>query len=769
MAVNENDLAKESTKTPVATKDETKASGESENSNIENDDDNDDVEKLIPEMEKIAQQVKNAEEKTTKPSSISPLASPRETIGLLMPIKMPLFGEVSSDNSVPSLTTTTAGTPPTITFKARNSKKIGFTSTNSQQGLAGENLVTTTTTTTTTTTAAAENFGIDDRRLSPRSKLQLHLDDSSDEEDEDVMSYDVDDAWERFESDKNPPDRVVDNVSIKSRHAFSFSAHFIGIQLLYGQMVNEVYYENKRKYLVQKKEALPSEMQIHQWIEKSVETVFACFVGDSQKREREKLQIIDFLSRSANIRFLFRAIDRVDISLQLRENIFKEGLKFAQKIDPDQQFASASPKKLVYTSASKSIDVKKLSDFERFILQLLRTEAEKSSGSKRYFKNLLEENYQELLEYYVVSFDPSNKEAFLKSIVSNNELALPKSNSSNSSAILFYYLLVRELQKNFSLLRFSRPTLPNHFSFRNDCATTFFSNIRLSNRSITREARAILDMKEGVKVINSINKATRVAYSMFKSWEFRSNNFQFDSTAIDSQTLQCQFNEIDGVMDIRALGRANIVAREGTYSKLIPKISDLGGAAIVAKLLRNYVNSSLIFLKNGKIAPIHKDDKDFYADLAYHFFGLEPTRNPAVFVLNQMLLDLIIFAKYEWSQVIDLMPMKSTGAVPAARKLNRMYNPYMPHHYEYPGDDVIQDGYTEVKLINKESTIVILWLQHVAQRPDLLREPENKMLQLHGLIMARVKDWYRRLIPIENPKTNTAASATTTAAVAQPR
>jgi hypothetical protein len=568
----------------------------------------------------------------------------------------------------------------------------------------------------------------------------FNFDDSSDEEEQDVDQCDLDDVWEKFKVAVDAR-QMIESGSTESQIAFSFLSHFIGIQLLHGQEVNKIYYREKQKYLGLPAEQLPSNAQIRDWVKRSLEAALTSFLSSFQMNEADKLKIINFLLDRVNINQLFVAMSRVDINLQLKTIVLQEALAVAEKMKSNQDLNSSSSSQDDFNSKEE------LSPFDSFIFHIIQQEYNKDRGVKKSSHQIFLENYDELIKKYIISLDKKDKKRFIRDMVADNKLVLPQSSASSQAALLFYYLFVRELQKNIVLLRWLRPTLPENFSFQVQNAAAFFSNIRLSNRSITREARNIIDHEKGEQVVRSVNDWQQVMPSIFRTW-----SFQDSSTATDRQELQCKFNRVNYVTDVRSLGRDNSIERKVGYSELLARIAELGGDVIVAQNLRNYLNNIILLSRgnNGLKRAVRNEDKDFYADLTYLFLGLESTRNPAMFVLNQMLLDLIIFHKRTWQMVIDWMPMVPAGAVPASRQLNRKYDAYMPHHYEYPGDDLIQGGYTVSCLVKAEAKIVHVWLEERAKRPDLLVNPENKMEQIRGVIMEAVKGWYPGLIPVVN-------------------
>lgn len=579
------------------------------------------------------------------------------------------------------------------------------------------------------------------------SILASNFDDSSDEEEQDVDQYDLDEAWETFKTEADFW-QMKESCGDESQVAFSFLTHFVGIQLLHSREVNKVYYQDKKKYLGGRpSEELPSNAQIRDWVQRSFEAAVSSFLSSFQIDEDAKLKIINFITSSSNIRKLFVAINRVDVNLKFKTSILSEALN-AEKIIESEQSRNSS-------TSFQSTDAAKLEalPFDSFVLQLMQ---QKNIEPKKDLHELVLKNYEELVEKYIVSFDKKAKKIFLRDMLADNKLVLLESSAASPAALLFYYLFIRKLQKNLVLLRWLRPTLPDDFIFKIPNATAFFSNIRLSNRSIARESRNIIDREDAETAIRSINDWQQTMPSVLRRW-----SFQDSSTTTDRQDLQCKFNKISFVNDVRLLGRGNGIGRNTSYGELIVRITELGGDIAVAQNLRNYLNNIVgLNRERGKFKrAVKNEDKDFYADLTYLFFGLESTRNPAIFVINQMLLDLIIAGKKTWQQVIEIMPMVPAGAIPASRQLNRRYDAHMPHHYEYPGDEALPAGYTLNKLISAEAAIVGLWLREVAKRPDLLENSGNKMEQTRGVIMEKVKDWYVGLIPIVNVQTVLAETA----------
>ena len=164
----------------------------------------------------------------------------------------------------------------------------------------------------------------------------------------------------------------------------------------------------------------------------------------------------------------------------------------------------------------------------------------------------------------------------------------------------------------------------------------------------------------------------------------------------------------------------------------------------------------------------------------YHLFGCEAIKNPAAFIHNKMVLDLIEAKKLTWQKALKEreLPMTMDGAIMASRIINSTYNDFMPHKYLYDKDYTTL-GYgqkiSEVNrkdanlLLKKEINITRKWLERklgksisgymidkcckVVKTADDKKEESSKTQKIYivdsdaihaiwELILESCKEWY---------------------------
>ena len=164
----------------------------------------------------------------------------------------------------------------------------------------------------------------------------------------------------------------------------------------------------------------------------------------------------------------------------------------------------------------------------------------------------------------------------------------------------------------------------------------------------------------------------------------------------------------------------------------------------------------------------------------YHLFGCEAIKNPAAFIHNKMVLDLIEAKKLTWQKALkeQELPMTMKGAIMGSRIINSTYNDFMPHKYLYDKDYTKlsyeqetseENGNYANLLLKKEINITRKWLEwklgksisgymidkccKVVKTADDKKEESSKTQKIYivdsvaihaiwGLILESCKEWY---------------------------
>ncbi len=247
-----------------------------------------------------------------------------------------------------------------------------------------------------------------------------------------------------------------------------------------------------------------------------------------------------------------------------------------------------------------------------------------------------------------------------------------------------------------------RKTLPHKFSTDPMAnVVDFLANIRLSNRSKTREIKNIADSGVRTDFLD-----TDLLSRIKRSWLFAGGLFAEEEQLISSTTLARDAQVI--MLGNRGEGSYSSLSKTmgllvANFNKKYPdkKLTDI----VIAQLIRKMLNSEelktedLNLESDPEISPLDRNKiRQFITDFTYLLFGCEVARNPASLLSHQMMLDLIINGLLEWKNCISNqqpeMPMAMEGAVKGSRALHSKFAEHMPWRYKYEGDG-------DIKLMNQ--------------------------------------------------------------------
>lgn len=285
----------------------------------------------------------------------------------------------------------------------------------------------------------------------------------------------------------------------------------------------------------------------------------------------------------------------------------------------------------------------------------------------------------------------------------------------------------------FKESKLSRKTLPNRFATDDIAdALDLMANIRLSNRSKTREIKNIKDANEREDFLGK-DVLTRVK----RSWRFDDGLFAEEEQTISSSNLARDAQVI--VLNQRSEGAyaslyqtlSNDVIKKFNVKYPNHRIND----KTIAQWVREKLAGEAFALEDElDIARLDVDKlNQFITDFTYLLFGCEVARNPASLVMHQMMLDLILSEKLTWAACLTeespKMPMAMGGAVQAARRSHEDFKNYLPWAYKYEGEANAQQ---RDQLLSQENELFEQWLKHKNINPEFAQE---------ALLIA-CKDWY---------------------------
>jgi hypothetical protein len=260
-----------------------------------------------------------------------------------------------------------------------------------------------------------------------------------------------------------------------------------------------------------------------------------------------------------------------------------------------------------------------------------------------------------------------------------------------------------------------RSILNRRYAHRITGSNDLFAGVRLSNRSQQRLIRNMKDTKAGTGDISTA------------LWQFPGMTIQ------ETQTVTSN------------LARTDVVEPKDSYPTLATKIekSKLKDKKI-AQEIRHIVHTGGLLSDQGQSAKL-------LFILAYMLFGVEVARNPACIIVHQMMLDLIINGKLTWKTVFNdtslafggggKMPMSmDEKAVQSARYLQNLFNPFMPHHYFYPGSASTENAagiQSVAELMRRQAWITSEWLKMQRSHIESKTTPDDI-----SLIENAISGWY---------------------------
>lgn len=593
-------------------------------------------------------------------------------------------------------------------------------------------------------------------------------DDSSDEEDteQEFSQYQIAERWKQKLqlSTKNQKIKIEKDI-LASNELLSFVAHVAGSKLLHHQEINKIYYPLRAVILREKSDAENAVSQLQRLVkealldainaafaavkifldmtrqakylsrfDKDKEKILAEFSSEFEKIIEPTLAAIIHYLKSSKFRNDYDLDELQPFEMEVRDlllKIFREQYGFIRTDCERNQ-----TKEELFELAKENVNeiFNKLKIYNKEHLQG-KEEAikslEKIKGKSSY-KRLLEETIS-LLQMapargYVLSMiqNEINKDipkqrfihAYVEDLRGQNtalaadlKLLLKKYFSFHSESLCDEFesaFSIAAHQNLYAAIKaFNRPVLAPQHAFSSQNPYQFYANLRLANRSQKRQ------------IVNLQNATIQSCHNM-RSWSLAKSSMQ-NIEAIEVQEILPT-----------SLGRRDMVKNLGNYPKIYEEIQQIKNLLngdedrvtdkTIAEWIREIFKGSAPEF-NYAIPMIDKQIiLQRMQSIAYLIFGCEATRNPAMLVVNQMLLDLIIANKWNFEEAFagslndedpKLMPMAPENAVSIARGLESHYRKFMPKSYYYPG---IENNETKKTLdmpglIALEARVLRDWVQ----------------------------------------------------------
>lgn len=611
--------------------------------------------------------------------------------------------------------------------------------------------------------------------LSELDRLDIHYDDSSDEDEvsEKISKYKISTHWKQKASKTYL--KYTGKDILKNNDLLSFVAHAAGIKLLYSKGVNQQYYPIKKDVLGEQNCAPKPRVQLEK-------LVMSGCIDSAKDAFRETKRFLDLSKQKKINSDNFTACSEASITEFIKEleklipsklTILSQWVKKAKYCNEQESrppeikalenemaailqniFTRHSP----ISSSKEDIDRKKIKEELFDIIKQIITDMSRelrfdklsnaqgkqdaiavldshkcpyshllkeiksmlaNSQARGYVENMLlkqfDDNKEKLLQLYIkdvthIQNNKTKKNALKVAEKSALDKYLIIDHASLSDELTSAFLVSLQSKLHDSITAFHRPTLGKSYLMTSSNPYSFLANLRLANRS---QKRLALNLKGALFNTDTVSR----------TWQLSSPKTR-DTQVLETQQITSTF------------GRRDIIENLGSYEKVYNAINQLKkyfedseenvSDVTIAKWLRE--------IYQGKTPDINSLQSDHAViiqklqTITYLLFGCEATRNPAMHVINQMLLDLIIHdenwsfeeaftGKHDGKSVNRdprRMPMAPEGAVAVARGLESDYRKFMPYPYFYYGVEESEgkdNKLSKNELIKFEGQVVRDWVK----------------------------------------------------------
>ena len=650
-------------------------------------------------------------------------------------------------------------------------------------------------------------------------------DDGDDSTDEDtvnraIAAYDIEEKFSLFK--KSCGEAFI------AEDQFSFVAHAFGIEMLYSESVNDVYYSENKPTI-----STNFSQQLQVFFTKSIFSVLDIMVGHCMELffptkqtgalpDLSSLQsIIDEIAHELTLavgqyirhhrggsqtRLLNEALKQINFSQAQLKSLVKGLVNGLQKYSYRQPQVLSSENFSVqphFTSQLFIFVTNKCEEiFAPLKINLSRTRGTVAEIFRREKEKIIKPGpYQDFCQYLYDEItkdkEPNKKLSTLMGCI-RTELSfyylqglIAEQNNAASVAYwqmthqapwlkLFFQadacclqveiehqlplLLHKQLKNGASLYR---AHLQKDHIYRNNNPYGLFANIRLNHRSQTHRMRNYEDSEMG-----------NLGRKIVAKWQMTS----LPITQVDEEQTLTYSAERAKKSDKTAYGRNELVVQLDTYKVILQneeKLKKLLVKYAIAATAEDADKKIALYLReifHGKVPEWYYQDDlnptdkqeaiEFLAALTYLLLGCECRRNPALIIVNQMMLDLIIQGNLSWQDALQsgrgaekgIMPMAPSGATSVARYLNDKLNAYMPWRYQYLGDEVQQKVVKDKKgnvtelfntelLKEYETAIIVRWLKMTTSYPGTFAQAKDYFAQqplseMVNLIKSAYEGWF---------------------------
>ncbi|KAL9652642.1 hypothetical protein ABK040_003945 [Willaertia magna] len=611
-----------------------------------------------------------------------------------------------------------------------------------------------------------------------QEKLDIHYDDSSDEEEADD-NYDVKQQFELFYNNKNP--NITNN---KKELSYSFLLHATGLAFTHSKQVNYNYYKLKKQYLKQTCPLNNVESIVRNAFWNTTYDVVCHIVKNYYCVNFDENTVFFSVEEESELQNL---LFQLNFNSKLLRSDFVE--QYTEKLceiierknwDSSQCSCSDLPKETTDGVTLGIIDEllkAKLVDEKDRKIKCLRVDTYRSLDTAQYSCRLgkaimkLRKARKGNVVWNVLG--PSFAAEYINQI-----LPTEKTTDSTSSELWVFAERYPEIKRLFQIgpnrLRYEvkylisqffptclertvednlqeRKILDKSFTFISHNVVSFLANIRLSNRS---EGRLIKNYERSYLLEQLLEEFKEI--KNLTQWNFKNHN----STVVVTKSITKSKKR-------HRLGRnESVEGNSTTYDNVLSKVTSLLNYFTthhpnlnltdrdVAKWIREILNGTpLSIIETGCECKLKDSEKSIIiqliSELTYLLFGCEFIRNPASFPVNQMILDLVIEGKLLFGSAFHKMPMAPKKSVRHARKLHGFYNPYMPYRYEYPGNtgNKVKIEAEVFRMCTAEAALLGEWLNLKNFRGTLKvsTEPlynEFDLNELFTFIKEKSKSWF---------------------------
>lgn len=570
------------------------------------------------------------------------------------------------------------------------------------------------------------------------SNFERNGDDSSDEEDTNTEKFNISEQWIQFTNSQFY--NYLLKLGYQPWHIkLLFILHVNGIMFLYSPSVNAIYYNETYGKKVLGNNTTENDLKdLTNWIiEALYNTIHIVLCLGRQLTEIEKSEIIKKYCQTKaddftqHLHWLLKKADLANAEVKLAKynsslNYNSEFVKYLRQANPELKGTRENT--VIINSPEKSS-----SAVAQFLTQ--------SNDNLQYINQCLYALRKMIIPVL------TQKEDDLKSI-SKSETSLNLNNVAQvNNPIIEYFKLY--FFKELSILRRKYQIMFNRgqnecviydFSQTFNNSNFWFNGVRKNNRFQKRrnhhfEERHFLAQNKSKKATQA--EDLKVSYGhyihTYSIWKLPSKTQVLYKDMITTNQIRNSLVEFKTAHSTTYTSLYLIIHEKATQYAMYYTTSAISQGQITELNRAEYYNQSYFYYTKRIALTIRSllqginpfteqdSDADFISELTYLLFFCEASRNPASFVIHQMMLDLIIHnpvnRNWHWAfiQSSDMfgggaMPMSIGNAVKFSGHINMSLAPYMPFPYIYGGDcEQNDDGIKP--LVSKSLFIVHEWFQ----------------------------------------------------------